>query len=182
MLLSTKEDFIYNYLLHSISKFHFISEKNKKICTQITLNFGFKDIKFEKKFMILHFFLLELLTAQKCVITISRKNIISLKIKKGAITGCKITLRGLMLESFLETLLLALPRQELFKGFSFKIFSNKYNAFSTSIKTLFIFYTLEVDITPFITKLDLTFKFNTLCDFEKRFFFTYAKLPLNYFS
>jgi large subunit ribosomal protein L5 len=180
--LPNLENTSYNYNLDYITKFNLINIFSKTLCTKITLNFGFKDIKFDKKQMILHFFLLELLSNQKCVLTTSRKNIIALKIKKGAVTGCKVTLRNASLASFLDTLILGLPRSEIFKGFSFKKSTYKHNTFSTKINNLFMFYTLESEITQFITTMDISFNFNTTNDLEKRFFFTYQKIPLNFFN
>jgi large subunit ribosomal protein L5 len=179
--LPTSEDFSYNYNLDFLSKFNVLNTITKKKCIKIVLNFGFKSIKFDKKQMILHFLILELLTNQKCVLTMSKKNLIVFKIKKGSITGCKVTLRNETLYNFLNTLLLALPRSEIFKGFSFKTTSKKYHNFSTKIKNLFIFYTLESEIVNFIKTIDIAFNFNTISDVEKRFFFTYNKVPLNYF-
>ena len=151
-----------------------------KKCLKITLNFGFKDFKFEKKQMILYFFLLELLSNQKCVLTKSSKNLIAFKLKKGSVTGCKVTLRKDNLNAFLETLSLSLPRSEIFKGLSFKTLSDKQNSFSTKLKHLYIFYNLEFEVGNRINTLDLTFNFNTVSDVEKCFFFTHFKIPLHY--
>ena len=115
------------------------------------------------------------------MLTISRKNVILLKIKKGSVTGCKVTLRNENLSSFIDTLIIGLPRSEIFTGFSFKKNSEKHLSFSTKIKNLFIFYALESELISSIQNLDITFKFNTINDFEKCFFFTYNKIPLKYF-
>ena len=155
------EDLRYNYPLNYITKFNLINLNNKKSCIKISLNFGFKEIKFEKKQMILYFFLIELLTNQKCIITTSTKNLITFKIKKGSVTGCKITLRDEFLDAFLETLLLGLPRSEVFKGFSFKKNTIKFNNFSTKLKNLFIYYPLEAENLFNIESLDISFNFNT---------------------
>jgi len=131
--------------------------------------------------MVLFFLLMELFCNQKCVVTISRKNILSLKIKKGSITGCKVTLRKENLLLFWETLVLGFPRSEMFKGFSFKKDTVKKNTFSTKITNLFIFFTLESELNQNITALDINFNFNTINDLEKCFFFTASKIPLKYF-
>lgn len=68
---------------------------------------------------------MECLTQQKCTLTFSKKNIINLKIKRGFITGCKLTLRKYNLYALLESLLLGLPRSEVFNGFLFKFDANK---------------------------------------------------------
>jgi len=180
-LITTAEDDYYNYDLDFCTTFNNLNYNFISKCKKITLNFGFKDIKFEKKNMIIHFFLLELLTNQKCVITTSTKNLIAFKIKKGSITGCKVTLQNKNLFNFLETLLISLPRSEIFKGFIFKKNVFKYHAYSTKITNLFIFYMIESELTNFIKYVDITFNFNTICESEKQFFFTCNRFPLNYF-
>lgn len=178
---TVSEDFIQNYKLNYITKFNVANLNHYKNCAKITLNFGFKEIKFEKKQMIIYFFLMELLTNQKCVLTTSSKNLITFKIKKGAVTGCKITLRNFFLEIFLETLLLGLPRSEIFKGLSFNTFTIKFSSYSTKIKNLFIFYALETEVLFNVESLDISFNFNTQSDLEKIFFFTSNKIPLQLF-
>ena len=121
---------------------------------------------------------LELITNQKCVLTSSRKNLIFLRIKKGSITGCKVTLRKTNLFNFLDNLLLALPRSENFKGFFYNKKTLKQNNFSTRIEDLFIFHSLESEIVSFVKTLDVSFSFNTISDDEKFFILTYYKLPL----
>jgi large subunit ribosomal protein L5 len=154
------ENYIFNYNLDFITKFHADVKENKTICKKISLNFGFKEIKFEKKQMILYFFLMELLTNQKCVLTTSSKNLINLKIKKGGVVGCKVTLQYKNLYTFLDLLILCLPRSEIFKGFFFKEISLKKNKYSTQLKNLFIFYPVESDILNNVKALDITFTFN----------------------
>jgi len=43
------EDFFYNQKLDFLTKFNLINNLAQKNITKITLNFGFKNIKFEKK-------------------------------------------------------------------------------------------------------------------------------------
>lgn len=174
----TFEDQIYNYNLNYICKFNAASIFAIKNCNKISLNFGFKDIRFDKKQMIFFFLILELLTNQKCVITNSRKNLIAFKIKKGSVAGCKVTLQQEQLFIFLDLLLLGLPRSEIFKGFFFKKEMNESLNFSTKLSELFVFYSLESEMVHTIKNVDIVFNFNTLNNFEKQFFFTFNKLPL----
>jgi len=125
--------------------------------------------------MVLYFLFLELISNQKCVLTSSSKNLMQFRIKKGAITGCKVTLRRASLHFFLFTLLISLPRLEIFKGLSFKQNSNKLTNFSTKLKNLFIFYTLEFEFKNDLVALDIAFNFNTTDDFEKIFFLHFLK-------
>ena len=173
------EEFSYNYNLHYFTKFNVTNTFWLPKCKKIVLNFGFKDFNFEKKQMVLYFLFLELISNQKCVLTTSSKNLLQFKIKKGLVTGCKVTLRKKNLDFFLFTLLLSLPRLEIFKGLSLKSNSNKLNTFSTKLKNLFIFYTIEFLFKNDLVALDISFNFNTLNDFEKIFFFSFFKIPLN---
>lgn len=162
-LTTTSENCFFNYNIDYLTKFNGMASNinYSSNCLKISLNFGFKEIKFEKKQMILYFFLMECFTHQKCTLTFSKKNLINLKIKRGSITGCKLTLRKQNLQAFLETLILGLPRSEIFNGLLFKKNSLKKQSYSTKLKNLFIFYTLESDILPTINSLDITFNFNT---------------------
>lgn len=172
------EDYIYNYKLNYLTKFNSINNLASKNFNKITLNFGFKGIQFEKKKMVLFFMALELITNQKCVLTSSKKNLVFLRIKKGSITGCKVTLRKKNLYNFLDSLLLALPRSENFSGFIYKKDTNKQNNFSTKLGDLFIFQPLESELLPYVKFIDINFSFNTKNDFEKFFLFSHTKIPL----
>jgi large subunit ribosomal protein L5 len=172
------EDFFFNHKLNYLTKFNIINNCSQKNIIKITLNFGFKNINFDKKKMILFFMVLELITNQKCVLTSSRKNVEVLRIKRGSITGCKVTLRKINLFEFLDNLIISLPRSENFKGFFFNKKTNKQNNFSTNIEDLFIFYPLESEIVSYIKTLNINFSLNTTNDFEKFFIFSSYKLPL----
>ena len=172
------EDYIYNHKLNFHTKFTSLTTFSEKKITKITLNFGFKKIKFNKKRMGFFFFILEAITNQKCVITISKKDMLSLRIKKGAVTGCKITITGENLYEFLDNLLIMLPRSDIFKGFSLNNNSQHNHTFSTKIYELYNFQPIALMTPIYITNLDINFKFNTNSNIEKQFLFNHNKLPL----
>jgi large subunit ribosomal protein L5 len=172
------EDYTYNHKLNFLTKFNIINNLSQRNFNKISLNFGFKDIKFEKKKMILFFMVLELITNQKCILTSSKKNLIYLRIKKGSITGCKITLRKVNLYNFIDNLILSLPRSDVFKGFFYNQEKSKQQHFSTKLNELFIFHTLETEWQSYINSLEITFSFNTFSDYEKFFILSHNKIPL----
>ncbi len=176
------EDYCFNQKLNFLTKFNIINNLSQKNFNKISLNFGFKDIKFDKKKMILFFMVLELITNQKCILTSSKKNLIYLRIKKGSITGCKITLRKNNLYNFIDNLILALPRSDVFKGFYWNQSTLKKQYFSTKLDDLFIFHSLETEWIAFIKSLEITFSFNTYSEFEKFFIFSINKLPIILFN
>ena len=153
--LRLHEDFTYNYKLDFITKFNLINNLAQRKIFKISLNFGFKNINFDKKKMIPFFMILELISNQKSYITFSKKNVLSIKIKKGTITGCKVTLRNKNLYNFLDSLILALPRYENFKGFYFNKKNKKVNNVKINISDLFVFHTIESELIHYIKYLDI---------------------------
>lgn len=138
-----QEDFVYNYKLDYLTKFNIINNHEVVKFKKISLNFGFRNIKFEKKKMIPFFFILELISNQKSFISLSKKNILFLQLKKGDISGCKVTLRNNNLYEFLDTLLLALTKYENFKGLYFSTKNKKNSNLKISLKNLFVFNSIE---------------------------------------
>ena len=172
------EDFNYNYKLDFLTKFNIINNLNYKKFLKLSLNFGFKDINFDKKKIIPFFIILELVSNQKCIITTSKQDFLSLKIKKGSITGCKVTLRNKNLYNFIDTLIISLPKYENFKGFKLKNLNKKVNSFSLTLLNLFIFHSTESELLNFIKKLNINFNTNTINVDEKLFLLTYNKLAI----
>merc|ERR1712066_729914 len=144
------EDFIYNYRLDFLPKFTIINNLDYRNFFKISLNFGFKNINFDKKKMIPFFMILELISNQKSYINFSKKNVLSIKIKKDTITGCKVTLRNKNLYNFLDVLLLSLPRYENFKGFFLQKKNKKINNVKINLLNLFIFHIIESELIDFI--------------------------------
>ena len=172
------EDYNYNYKLDHITKFNTVNYLSLKKFYKISLNFGFRNVNFDKKKLIIFFMILELISNQKSYITFSKKNILVLKIKKGSITGCKVTLRNENLYNFLDTFLLSLPRYENFKGFSYNIKNKQMSNVFFNLSNLFIFYPIESEVVDYVNNLDINFIFNTKYDSNKIFLLTYNKIPL----
>lgn len=71
---------------------------------------------------------LALITGQKPVITKARKSVSAFKIRKGVPIGVKVTLRGKMMEYFLEKLIkIVIPRIKDFRGIPEKSIDNNGN-------------------------------------------------------
>lgn len=150
---TTRLDYYTNYKTNYdlINKSFFKSIFKIVKLTKIVLNIGQKDCKKEKILSVI--LALELLTNQQGSFTKSKKNIIELKIKKGAIVGCKVTLRKKSMFSFLEKLVLFyFPKIKDFKGFQI----NQGN-FSFSVKNILNFFELSDEFSQFsqLPKLDV---------------------------
>ncbi len=169
-------DFLNNITIFPYNNIHKKAEIHK-----IILNFSLKDIDFNKKKALPFFLAMELLTNQKCIATLSSKNILSWKLRKGSLVGCKITLRKQNLCDFLDSLNLALPRMEKFKGISHKALTKKMtHNFSLKLTELILFYPIELGlgINTDVKKIEIDFLFKNLTHEEKTFLLTTSKLPV----
>ena len=70
------EDAMYNQKLYAVNIFPYSTLLSQGRINRAVLNFSFRDIDFNKKRALPFFFALELLTKQKCVATLSSKNIL----------------------------------------------------------------------------------------------------------
>ena len=174
-----KDYYINTIQLDNLTKFNLINIHKQTNIKKIILNFSFNSINFNKKKAIPFFMALELITNQKNKINKSKKPTMVLKIRKGSMVGCSVTLQNENLYNFYEYLLLALSRSENFQGFSIKNFNNlPGNTFSFVMDDLFNFYQVEADLNNAIKMLDITFLFNTNSREEKIFLISSYKIPI----
>ena len=179
LLQRFEEDEYYNHNLYAANIFPSINNTNKKIFSHIILNFSFRDINFNKKKTLSFFLALELLTQQKCVATLSSKNVLTWKLRKGMLVGCKVTLRKKNLYTFFDTLILGLPRMEKFLGLDLAKFCKASNLiYSLTLTELFFLYPLEVGpgMNFLCKKLNIYLLFKTFSLEEKFFFLTSKKI------
>ena len=71
------EDETYNQKLYAVNLFPYNTILAQSRINRAVLNFSFRDVDFNKKRALPFFFALELLTKQKCVATLSSKNILA---------------------------------------------------------------------------------------------------------
>jgi large subunit ribosomal protein L5 len=144
-----KEHYNNVVLYDLITKFNYNNVFEISKILKISLNVGVKNASnINRKKISTLITLLESISGLSSKPTISKKNKIILKIKKGDITGCKITLRNNDLYFFLNKLLLfILPNNKKYKGF----FLNKKNKnnFSFNIQNFLNFLELEKEFFKF---------------------------------
>ena len=180
-LFRFKEHTMYNESLHSISLFPYANTMMRSKIFRIILNFSFYNISFNKKKALPFFLALELLTNQKCIATLSSKNILSLRLRKGMLVGCKVTLRDNNLFDFIDSLSLTLPRQEKLNYLSLnKIKKSKTNFLFFKLTELVLFYPIELGlgINSEVKKIDINFIFNCFSYEEKLFLLTSNRVPV----
>lgn len=92
----------YTTQLETLTKFNLVNNLSQIKLKTIVLHFSFKDIMFNEKKVIPFFLALELITGQKASVSVAKKPVLVLKINKGVLTGCKVTLRKKQLFKFLD--------------------------------------------------------------------------------
>ena len=123
---------------------------------KITINEGVGDATQDKKLVEDAAEELSLITGQKAVITISRKDISNFKLRKGMPVGCKVTLRDVKMYEFLEKLIrVTLPRIRDFNGIAENM--DGRGNYTLGIKEQIIFPEIDIDKNPRIHGLEITF-------------------------
>lgn len=127
--------------------------KLEKIC----INRGVNGAVTDKKLVDIAVDELNMITGQKAVPTMSKKDISNFKLRKGMPIGARVTLRGEKMFEFLDRLVsVALPRVRDFKGISDKAFDGRGN-YTLGVTEQIIFPEIDIDKVNKITGLDITF-------------------------
>ena len=146
--------------------------------THVSVNMGIGDAKDNPKKLESALDELTLISAQKPVITRSRKDISNFKIRKGYPVGCKVTIRGNRMYDFLERLVsVALPRTRDLRGLSFKSFDGRGN-FSFGVKEQIIFTEINYDKIDSIRGMDINVSTSAKSNEESYWLLKLLGLPL----
>jgi ribosomal protein L5 len=139
-----------------LTKFHEKTPFSIGTLEKIVLNLGRKDV--DLKSLLPFAAALELISYQNSLTTLAGGSNISLKIKKGAPTGCKVILRRKSLHLFfLDIISKIFPSIKQFEGFSeFKI--KKSKAFSFKLNDILYFTEIENQYELFkdMSRLDIS--------------------------
>ena len=111
---------------------------------------------------------LTLITGQRAIATMSKKDVATFKLRKGMPIGAKVTLRGERMYEFLDRLITsALPRVRDFNGISATGFDGRGN-YSMGVKEQIIFPEIDYDKIDAVRGLDITFTTSAKTDDEAR--------------
>ena len=100
---------------------------------------------------------LTLISGQKAVATLSKKDVSNFKLLKGMPIGARVTLRGDRMYEFLDRLLTAaLPRVRDFQGIKASGFDGRGN-YNLGITEQIIFPEIDIDKVAKISGMDITF-------------------------
>ena len=108
---------------------------------------------------------LSIITGQKALITLSKKDVSNFKLRKGMPVGTKVTLRDVKMYEFLEKLIrVALPRIRDFNGIAENM--DGRGNYTLGIKEQIIFPEIDIDKNPRIHGLEITFNTTARTDEE----------------
>jgi len=118
-----------------------------------------------------------MITGQKAVPTMSKKDVAAFKLRKGMPIGAKVTLRGENMYEFLDKLVTsALPRVRDFQGIKATGFDGRGN-YSLGVTEQIIFPEINIDKINRINGMDITFVTTANTDKEAKSLLTELGLP-----
>jgi large subunit ribosomal protein L5 len=140
-----------------MKKFSYKSVMQTPKLEKICINRGVNGAVTDKKLVDIAVEELNMITGQKAVPTISKKDVSNFKLRKGMPIGARVTLRGEKMFEFLDRLVsVSLPRVRDFKGVSDKAFDGRGN-YTLGVTEQIIFPEIDIDKVNKITGLDITF-------------------------
>ena len=144
---------------------------------KIVLSRGVGEAVADKKLIEYAMDELSLITGQKAVSTVSKKDISNFKLRKGMPIGAKVTLRGEKMYEFLERLIFsALSRIRDFDGIKATGFDGRGN-YNLGITEQIIFPEIDIDKVNRISGMDITFVTSAPTDKEAKALLTHFGLP-----
>lgn len=121
---------------------------------------------------------LKQIVGQAPVVTKAKKSVAAFKLREGSKIGCKVTLRGLNMYTFLDKLFnVVLPRIRDFRGLSAKSFDGRGN-YAFGLKEQIIFPEIEYDKVDKVRGMDINIVTTAKTDEESRHFLRLMGCPL----
>lgn len=143
---------------------------------KITINEGLGEGTQDKKIVEEAAAELSVITGQKALVTVSKKDISNFKLRKGMPVGCKVTLRDVKMYEFLEKLIrISLPRIRDFNGVAENM--DGQGNYTLGIKEQIIFPEIEYDKVDKVRGMDIIFVTTAKTDEEARELLTLFNMP-----
>ncbi|MBL8010092.1 MAG: 50S ribosomal protein L5 [Flavobacteriales bacterium] len=160
-----------------MKEFKYKSSMQVPRLVKISVNQGLGSAVGDKKIVENAVTEMTMITGQKAVPTVSKKDISNFKLRKGMPIGARVTLRGDRMYEFLDRLIaVSLPRTRDFRGVAPKGFDGNGN-FTFGVKEQIIFPEIDIDKTPRIQGMDITFVTTAKTDAEAKALLTAFGFP-----
>ena len=138
-------------------EFSFASPMRAPRLKKIAINQGVGDAVADRKIIESALSEMSIITGQKPIATLAKKDISNFKVRKGVAVGVKVTLRSDKMYEFLDRFIsTALPRIRDFKGISKNGFDGRGN-YTLGITEQIIFPEINIDKVNKVRGMDITF-------------------------
>jgi large subunit ribosomal protein L5 len=135
---------------------------------KVVINMGLGEAKENAKVIESAVSDLSIITGQKPIVTKAKKSVAAFKLRAGMPIGCKVTLRGEKMYSFVDRLInVALPRVRDFRGVSGDSFDGRGN-YTIGVKEQLIFPEIQFDKIDKIRGMDIVFVTTAKTDEEAK--------------
>ena len=152
-----KEKYINEVVPSLMSKYNYSSKMEVPKLEKIVINMGVGDATQNSKLIEGAVNDLTKITGQKPVVTKARKSIPGFHVREGQSIGCKVTLRGENMYSFMDKLIsVSLPQVRDFRGINPKSFDGKGN-YTLGLKEQLIFAEIDYDDVVKVRGMDIVF-------------------------
>lgn len=139
-----------------VKKFNYKSVMQAPRLEKICINQGVNGAVADKKLVDDAVNEMTMITGQKAVPTMSKKDVSNFKLRKDMPIGARVTLRGANMYEFLDRLIsVSLPRVRDFKGISDKSFDGRGN-YTFGVKEQIIYPEIDIDKINRISGMDIT--------------------------
>lgn len=163
--ITLKNDYKERIVPSLVKEFNYKSVMQTPKLEKIVINQGLGIAVADKKIIEIAINELTTITGQKAVATYSRKDISNFKLRKKMPIGVRVTLRNDKMYEFLERLVkVSLPRIRDFKGIGSKL--DGRGNYTLGIEEQIIFPEINLDTTPRILGMNITFVTNAKTDEE----------------
>ena len=140
-----------------MEKYNYKSVMQVPKLEKIVINIGCGDATENSKYLEAACSELELITGIKPVVTKAKKSIAGFKLREGQAIGCKVTLRGERMYTFLDKLIrISLPQVRDFRGVSPKAFDGRGN-YTLGLTEQLIFSEIVYDNVVKVRGMDIVF-------------------------
>ena len=151
-----------------IKKFSYKNKLQAPKIEKVIVNMGLGEAKDNAKVLESASNDMAVITGQKPIITKAKKSVAAFKIRTGMPIGCKVTLRGDRMLSFIDRLInIALPRVRDFRGVSAEAFDGRGN-YTLGIREQLIFPEIQFDKIDKIRGMEIVFVTTAKTDEEAK--------------
>ena len=177
MVPRLKEEYNYRVISAMTEEFSYRNKMEVPKLQKIVISRGVGAAVADKKLVEHAIEELTLISGQKAVATLSKKDVSNFKLRKGMPIGARVTLRGDRMYEFLDRLLTAaLPRVRDFQGIKASGFDGRGN-YNLGITEQIIFPEIDIDKVAKISGMDITFVTSAETDKEAKSLLAHLGLP-----